>query len=420
MTETATREAVDLDTFRVALSDFVGDHHQRAESASSSSDARVALPIVAGPAGTDEEHTAAVAASCEWQRRLFDAGYGWVTGPVELGGAGLSPAHLEVLRDVMSEFDVPDDTLVRTGTQVLGPSILHHGTDHLRTHHLPAIHRGDELVCQLFSEPDAGSDLANIKTLARRDGEVWVLEGQKVWSSGALDAATGLCVARTQLGSERHRGLTAFLIPMDAPGVEVRRIRQMTGGAEFCEVFLTGVTVDDDHIVGEVDGGWAIVIDALMNERSSIGNELLPDESVMERLLDLVRAVGPDRGLDVLAADVFGRLTIAKWLERRIAEPYGAGDTPGPEFALTKLALTEVVAGMCELASRVLGVALVADGDRPEGAAWAEFVLGAPGLKIGGGTDEVLKNNVAERILGLPREPTPQRKHSQPEDRNVQ
>ncbi|MDW3214683.1 MAG: acyl-CoA dehydrogenase family protein [Ilumatobacteraceae bacterium] len=419
MTDAATMETVDVEAFRIALTEFVGEHHPPADAGAATRDSRVALPIVAGPAGTEEEHRALVAASCAWQRRLFDAGYGWVTGPPELGGAGLSPAHLEVLRDVMSEFDVPDDTLVRTGTQVLGPSILQHGTDHLRSHHLPAIHRGDELVCQLFSEPDAGSDLANIKTLARRDGDSWVLDGQKVWSSGALDAATGLCIARTEPGSERHRGLTAFMISMDAPGVEVRRIRQMTGGAEFCEVFLTGVTVDDDHIVGEVDGGWAIVIDALMNERSSIGNELLPDESIMQRLLDVVRASDPDHGLVVLAADVAGRLTIAKWLERRIAEPYGAGDTPGPEFALTKLALTEVVAGMCELASRTLGASLVA-GDRPEGAAWAEFVLGAPGLKIGGGTDEVLKNNVAERILGLPREPAPGAKDRQPVARNLQ
>lgn len=421
MTETASAvDAVDLDAFRRELIEFVSCHYPPVDSERSKSDTRVALPIVAGSVGTDEEQAAVVDASRAWQRTLSEAGYGWVTGPVELGGAGLSPSHLEVARSVMAEFDVPDDTLVRTGTQVLGPSILQYGTDHLRTHHLPAIHRGDELVCQLFSEPDAGSDLANIKTVARRDGDVWVLDGQKVWSSGALHAASGLCIARTQPGSERHRGLTAFLIPMDDPNVEVRRIRQMTGGAEFCEVFLSGVTVDADHVVGDVDGGWAIVIDALMNERSSIGNELLPDESIMQKLLDLVRAVDPERTLAALAADVAGRLTIAKLLERGIAQPYEAGATPGPEFALTKLALTNVIAGMSDLATRALGIALIADGGRPEGVAWAEFVLGAPGLKIGGGTDEVLKNSVAERVLGLPREPIVAPSPRPPTGRNLQ
>jgi len=153
-----------------------------------------------------------------------------------------------------------------------------------------------------------------------------------------------------------------------------------------------------------------------MNERSSIGNELLPGDEVMERLLDLVRKADPERKLAAFAADVVGRLRVAKLLERRISEPYEAGDTPGPELALTKLALTDVVAGMSDLASAVLGANLVVDAGGADGPAWAEFVLGGPGLRIGGGTDEVLKNGVAERVLGLPREPAaPASTKSEPE-----
>lgn len=398
---------IDVEEFRRELTDFVSSHYPTAEEARSQREVRIALPIVAGQVGSDADQAALVAESKRWQSTLFEAGYGWITGPVELGGGGLSPAHLEAYRSVMEHFDTPDDTLVRTGTQVLGPSLLQYGTERIRTEHLPRIHRGEELVCQLFSEPDAGSDLANIKTVARRVDGGWVLDGQKVWSSGALHSASGVCIARTEPGSQRHRGLTAFYIDMSAPGVEVRRIKQMTGGAEFCEVFLTGVQVDDDHVVGEVDRGWGVVIDSLMNERSSIGNELVPDDAVMQKLLDLVAAADPERKLAVFAADVAGRLRIAKLLERRISEPYEAGDTPGPEFALTKLALTDVVAGMSDLASRALGARLVADAGDADGPAWAEFVLGGPGLRIGGGTDEVLKNGVAERVLGLPREPVP-------------
>lgn len=397
--------ASDLDSFRAEVLDFVDARYPlRTAVVDDDPNARVALPIVAG-ATDDAAEAAAVERSRQWQRDLFDAGFGWLVGPIELGGAGHGAEHVAALREVTSLYACPDDTLVRTGTQVLGPSLLAFGSEHVRSNHLPAVHRGDELVCQLFSEPNAGSDLANIQTRARRVDGGWVLDGQKVWSSGALHADSGVCIARTDPTSVRHAGLTAFLVDMHAPGIEVRRIEQMTGGAEFCEVFFTEVRVDDEHVIGEPGGGWRIVIDALMNERSSIGNELLPEPAIMERLLDLVRGRGDDRVTRVKAADVAARLTVARWLERRIGEPYGPGSTPGPELALTKLALTDVVGRMCALAGEVLGPELVADSGRPGTYVWAEFVLGAPGLRIGGGTDEVLKNGVAERVLGLPREP---------------
>lgn len=398
----------DLDRFRAAVTEFVAARFpRRVDAVDTDPDAPVALPIVAGAVDPAVE-AAAVEASRQWQRDLFDAGFGWVAGPTELGGAGLTATHVAVLREITADYACPDDTLVRTGTQVLGPSLLAFGSDRIRTTHLPMIHRGDELVCQLFSEPNAGSDLANIQTRAERVDGGWRLDGQKVWSSGALHADSGVCIARTEAGSERHRGLSAFFLDMTSPGVEIRRIEQMTGGAEFCEVFLTETFVPDDGIVGEPGNGWRIVIDALMNERSSIGNELLPESAVMDRLLDHVRA-RRDRVTRLEAADVAGRLLVARWLERRLGEAYGPGDTPGPELALTKLALTDVVTRMGALAASVLGPELVADSGRPGTYVWAEFVLGAPGLRIGGGTDEVLKNGIGERVLGLPREPVASR-----------
>jgi alkylation response protein AidB-like acyl-CoA dehydrogenase len=404
MTTEESTIPVDLSAFRSAIVEIVASRHQRrVDVVNDDPNARVALPIVAG-ATDDRAEADAVEASRQWQRDLFDAGFGWVTGPPELGGAGLTAAHVAVVREVTSEYACPDDTLVRTGTQVLGPSLLAFGSERVRRHHLRAIHRGDELVCQLFSEPNAGSDLANIQTRATRVDGGWVLDGQKVWSSGALHADFGVCIARTDPTSSRHAGLTAFFVDMRTPGIDVRRIEQMTGGAEFCEVFFTGARVDDEYVIGEPGSGWRIVIDALMNERSSIGNELLPEPAVMDRLLDLVRASG-DHGVRLVAADVAGRLMVARWLERRIGEPYGPGSTPGPELALTKLALTDVVGRMSQLAGVVLGAELVADGGRPGAYVWAEFVLGAPGLRIGGGTDEILKNGIGERVLGLPREP---------------
>ena len=364
---------------------------------------------MAGASADSRTESAAVEAARAWQLELTDAGYGWLSGPVELGGAGLTPTHEAILTSVLDEYEVPDDTLIRTGTQVLGPSILAHGTGHLRREHLPAVHRGDELMCQLFSEPDAGSDLANITTRATRNGDGWVIDGQKVWCSGGLHADTGLCITRSDPSSSRHDGLSAFVVDMRAPGVEVRRIRQMTGGAEFCEVFLSAVPVGADHLVGAVGGGWGIVIDALMNERASIGNELLPDQSVLERLVLLVRSSPRAAELRTRAAGVVEKHRVARLLERRIREAYRPGQTPGPELALTKLALASVVSAMAALAAEALGPELVADSGRRGTYAWSEFVLGAPGLRIGGGTDEVLKNGVGERVLKLPREPRPER-----------
>lgn len=372
-------------------------------------DDTVAPAIVTGR-GTPEHERAQIAASRRWQATMFDAGLAWITGPIELGGAGFGPEHQRVRDEVAAQFVVPDNTLIRTGTDVLGPSLLQHGSDEVRSVHLPRIHRGDEIVCQLFSEPDAGSDLANISTTARRDGDGWVITGQKVWSSGAHHADTGLCVARTDPGSSRHAGLSTFLIDMRTDGIDVRPIRQMTRGSEFCEVFIDGLHVSDDRRVGAVAAGWAVVIDVLMNERSSIGRSLLPDASLFERLRQLVARHAPaDRLARAELGDIRSRLTAAGAFVDRVLTATAPGASPGPELALAKLAVTDVMARMGALATRVLGPAAQADTGEWGTYAWSELVLGVSGMRIGGGTDEVLRNGVGERVLGLPREPAPTR-----------
>ena len=363
---------------------------------------RVAMNVVASSVFSEEEELERVDQLRDYQRALFDAGLAWISGPTELGGGGHPKEADACVRKELSAHPFPDNTLVRTGSQVLGPSMLAYGTDEVRQEFLPKVHRGDLLVCQLFSEPDAGSDLANIKTKAERAPGGWVINGQKVWSSGAKFADFGVCIARTDSESKRHAGLSAFFLDMHASGVEVRIIRQMTGGAEFCEVFFTDVFVPDSWLIGAEGSGWTVVLDILMNERSSIGDELLPPRSYIERL-----ATALDRGTNDFhrsrVARLFEQYEVGRLLISRLQSAAENKGGPGPELALTKLVVTNLGQEMSAVASELFGPCLVADSGDSAAYAWSEFVLGIPGMRIGGGTDEVLKNGVAERILGLPR-----------------
>lgn len=383
--------------------------YQRASGTVASDDAhdRVVVPVVAGSGLSEAEELARIEEARLFQQRLFDAGLGWLTGPVDCGGRGLTEASERLLRHELAQSSMPDDAIIRTGTQVLGPTMLRLGTDFIRQSIMPRMHRGDVLVCQLFSEPDAGSDLANIKTTAVRKDGGYLVNGQKVWSSGAIFADMGVCIARADPETQRHAGLVAVLLDMRAPGVEVRKIRQMTGGAEFCEVFMDDVYVDDDHVIGEVGGGWKVVTDVLMNERHSIGGELLPPRRYLDRLAAAHRSrphQGPVAGAvrDALA-DVYVHHQVAELLARRLRSRYSEDDVPGPEMALTKLAVCDVMTRMSNVAGAIHGAGLTADGADGGPYEWSEFILGAPGLRIGGGTDEVLKNGIGERVLNLPR-----------------
>lgn len=346
-----------------------------------------------------------------WQRIRHENGFGWITGPPEYGGRGLTPVHDLLYDAVESEYRVPDTGVLGVvGLGMIGPTILAHAQPHIKERWLPAMYRGDAIACQLFSEPGAGSDLASVATRAVREGEDWVLNGQKVWTSVAQHSQIGLALTRTNPDAPKHRGITAFLVPMDAPGVEVRPLRQMTGGADFNEVFLTDVRVPDDHRLGEVDGGWTVALTTLMNERATVGSEGAgPVAAALspERLSALMRATWTwdDRALRGRLAELLVDTLATEHLNARALRKLRDGVTPGPEMSVSKLMYGQNLTRAAHFVADVLGPRIIADTGRWGTYAWSELLLATPALRILGGTEEIMKNILAERVLGLPREP---------------
>ena len=350
-------------------------------------------------------------AAKDWQRTRYENGFGWISGPPEYGGQSLTPVHELIYNSIEAEYDVPDTgTLSVIGLGMIGPTILAHGQQAIKDRYLPALYRGDIIACQLFSEPGAGSDLAGLQTRAVPDGGEWVLDGQKVWTSIARQSQIGMALCRTDVNAPKHKGITAFLVDMSAPGVDVRPLRQMTGGSDFNEVFLTGVRVPDDHRLGEVNAGWRVALTTLMNERATVGGErggTVAEALAPERLAALMRATGTlddgalRRDLSVLLAD----LLAAGHLNRRAVRAMQAGVTPGPERSVAKLMHAQNLTRAAHFVSEVLGPRIIADTGEWGTYAWAELLLATPALRILGGTEEVMKNILAERVLRLPKEP---------------
>jgi alkylation response protein AidB-like acyl-CoA dehydrogenase len=340
-----------------------------------------------------------------WQQQKYDAGYGAITWPPEHGGAGLTVAHEQAFTDAESEFAAPDghETFAVT-THLVAPTVRLFGTAAQQARFVRRFLRAEELCCQLFSEPGAGSDLAGLATRAERDGDEWVLNGQKVWSSGAQFAGWGELIARTDPDVPKHAGLTAFMVPLDAPGVQIRPIRQMSGGSSFNEVFLTDVRIPDDLRLGAVGEGWKVALTTLGFERGGSGNRGVGGS--WERLAGLARWLG--RTGDPVVRQQLASVYIHQQLRRmnaaRVAAATAAGQPPGPEGSIGKLLW---VAGMTEIgqvAGSLLGPRLMADTGEWGTYAWNDHVLGAPGYRIAGGSDEVQRTIIAERVLGLPGE----------------
>jgi len=357
---------------------------------------------------TKEEEQAELEAAKEWRQKLFDAGFAWITGPTAYGGRGLTPAHERLFASIEAEFDTPSQGPFGIGLGMVAPTILAHATDEVKQAYLRRLWRGEIVACQLFSEPVAGSDLAGLQTRALRDGDEWVLNGQKVWTSGAQYSDIGEIICRTDPDAPKHKGLTGFVVNMHAPGVEVRPLRQMTGGASFNEVFFTDVRVPDDHRLGDVNQGWTVALTTLMNERASIGGGGGGGSGVgASRLIELMRHLGRDS--DPIArqrlAEIFINSRVSSYTSMRAMAKIKAGQLPGPEMSIAKLSLTNNLQRISGLLSLVLGPKLVADSGEWGTYAWSELVLGIPGMRVAGGTDEIMRNIVGERVLGLPKEP---------------
>jgi alkylation response protein AidB-like acyl-CoA dehydrogenase len=338
-----------------------------------------------------------------WQQEKYDAGYGAITWPAEHGGAGLTAAHEQAFNDAEAEFAAPEghETFAVT-THLVAPTIRIFGTPAQQSRFVRRFRRAEELCCQLFSEPSAGSDLAGLATRAVRDGNDWVLNGQKVWSSGAQFAGWGELIARTDPAVPKHAGMTAFLVPLDAPGVQIRPIRQMSGGSSFNEVFLSDVKVCDDLRLGAVGQGWKVALTTLGFERGGSGNRGVGGS--WERLVGVARWLGRtgDPVVRQQLASVYIHQQIRQMNAARIAAATAAGQPPGPEGSIGKLLW---VAGMTEIgqvAASLLGARLIADTGEWGTYAWNDHVLGAPGYRIAGGSDEIQRTIIAERVLGLP------------------
>ncbi|MBW3662304.1 MAG: acyl-CoA dehydrogenase family protein [Actinobacteria bacterium] len=356
-----------------------------------------------------QEERAHVGRACAWQRTKFDAGYGWLTGPSRYGGRELPLAHEVVFTALEREYAAPDRTPLLVSLGMVAPTLLAHGTPVVQDRYLRDLHRGDVFACQLFSEPEAGSDLAGVATRAERDDTSgsWRLTGQKVWTSWSASADVGLTLARSDPQATRHRGLTMFLIDMTAIGVDVRPLRQMTGGAGFSEVFLDGVAVPDDHRIGEVGDGWRAAITTLTSERATIsaGGADVPVGLLARALVAAGRQ--DEVGASIDLGRVARQARIHDLIVRRTNEGLVAGDRPGPELSAGKLLLTRAHQAAGALAASLVGPDVAADGGALGGYAWAGYLLGVPGTRIAGGTDEIQLDIIAERVLGLPREPRP-------------
>jgi alkylation response protein AidB-like acyl-CoA dehydrogenase len=357
---------------------------------------------------TFEEELAEVREGKEWKSRVFDAGFGWITGPSQYGGRELPASYERAWQAEAARFDTPSEQPFGIGLGMVAPTILAHATDKVKDAYLRKMYRGDLVGCQLFSEPAAGSDLAGLQGRAERDGDEWVLNGQKVWTSGAQYSDIGEIIMRTDFDAPKHKGLTGFVVDMHAPGVEVRPLRQMTGGASFNEVFFTDVRVPDDHRLGDVNEGWTVALTTLMNERAAIGGGGGGAGIVgTQRLIEMARKMGKanDPLVRQALAEIYANGAIARYTNLRAMAKIKAGQLPGPEMSMGKLSLTNNLRRISDFVSLVLGPRLVADSGEWGTFAWAEFVLGQPGMSIAGGTDEILKNIVGERVLGLPKEP---------------
>jgi len=355
-----------------------------------------------------DEDAAELARSKEWAARRFDEGFGWIDGPEALGGRGLTAAHRQVYRSLESGYAVPDQSYFTIGLGMVAPTIAAHATGEVQQAYLKPLHRGDLVACQLFSEPGAGSDLAGLSTRATRDGDDWVVTGQKIWTSNAHLADLGEIICRTDFDQPKHKGLTGFIVDMHARGIQVRPLRQMTGGAGFNEVFFDEVRIPDSHRLGDVNAGWTVALTTLANERASLGSGmgLGRGPGPVERLIALARHFGRDR--DPVVRDQLARMytadRIGAWTLRRGMEAARRGGPPGAELSVLKLAGTQNLERMARFVGTVLGPRLLADSGEWGTFAWSKFVCGVPGGHLGGGTDEVLRNILGERVLGLPKD----------------
>lgn len=365
----------------------------------------------------------------QWHRQLYDAGFVGMGWPVAYGGRGASPMQQAIVADEMARIDAPAP-INGLGIAIVGPTIIVHGTEAQKQRYLQKILAAEELWCQLYSEPNAGSDLASLRTTAEDRGDHFVVNGQKIWTSGGLIADWGLLLARTDAKAPKHRGISCFLLHMRQPGVEVRPLKQITGSAEFAEVFMTGARVERADLVGRLGQGWEIAQTTLSYERG--GNSLARVTryaAAFRKLVDATRALrrhGRPLLEDPLVRARMGRiyteLEVQRYAALRVLSALNRGDSPGAASSITKLSYSEFEKRYYELAQEILGpYGQVAEGapepflaevDSSSGvrSTWAYAFLWSRAGTIYAGSSEIQRNVIGERVLGLPKEMRADRK----------
>ncbi|GIR01387.1 MAG: acyl-CoA dehydrogenase [Gammaproteobacteria bacterium] len=346
-------------------------------------------------------------AAAEWQKKKYDAGWAMIHWPKEFGGIGATPIERIIWAQEESKFNVPKG-VYEIGLGMAGPVMMEYATDEQKERYLPPMAEGKEIWCQLFSEPSAGSDVAGLRSKAVQDGENWIVNGQKVWTSGAHFSDFGILVVRHDPSLEKHKGLTFFFVDMKSPGIEVKPIKQLTGGSSFNEVYFNDVVIPDSQRLGEIGDGWKVAITTLMNERLAVGDADGVDANEAFEL-----AKKHDKDGEQLIDNNAVRESIADWYceasglkntKLRTMSALSRGDTPGPEASITKIVSANKLQAIGNFgmdSSDMSGMLMDEESDFIKfQMAW----MGAAGLRIAGGTDEILKNIIAERVLGLPQE----------------
>jgi alkylation response protein AidB-like acyl-CoA dehydrogenase len=353
----------------------------------------------------------------EIQRSIFDAGFAAITWPSRYGGQELTPAHMHAFVGELRGFENPY-RMLSVSLGVIGPTLLDFGTDQQKDTFLPPLLRGDTLWVQLLSEPSGGSDMAGVLTRATRDGETWVLNGSKVWTTFGHHADYGLCLARSNWDVQKHRGLSVFIVPMKLPGVTVHPLTQASGASEFCQEFLDDVSIPIDHLLGGDNDGWTVASALLVQERNALGGGSPwfagghgeSDDGEANELVELARRSGlwDDAHIRQRVADCHSAGTVGAQLATRVAAGMRSGALPGPAGSMLKLFAANLHLQRSELNVELYGADAAAwlGGDgaaRTSSMTW----LTRQGTSIMGGTNEIQRNIISERVLGMPREPAP-------------
>ncbi len=348
-----------------------------------------------------------ISAAKAWQKKKAEGGWACLNWPNEYGGRNATPIEKVIWQQEEGDF-VRLSQPFRIGEGMCGPTVIAFGSEEHKRARLPKLASGEEIWCQLFSEPAGGSDLAGLRTRAERDGNDWIVNGQKIWTSGAHYSDYGLLIARTDPNLPKHKGLTMFFLDMKSPGVEVRPIKQASGEAEFNEVYFTNVRIPDHQRLGEVNQGWTVSLTTLMNERMSIGARVATGfPELFEFCAQLMLDDGP--ALDNPTV----RSKLATWATRTSGLKYSSyraisslskGERPGPENSIGKLVAGSMLQDIATFALELQGAAgVLTDSKQAEAAAqFQAMFLRSPSSRIAGGTDEILRNIIAERVLGLP------------------